>query len=202
MSNSYRPTRREKPQLLRAGVMLLVCFLATTELVSARAESRAAVRSAAFALDVTQDVYDLEAKVDLVLPEDARKGIEAGLTLRLTYQIELYRVRNYLPDAGVAQLEQPYELSYHALSQRYLVRNLNTGEQQDFGTLQAALEELGDVRGLPVIDADLVEKGPAYEGRLRAVLDLSTTPDALSWLLFWSDDWSATSEWYAWPLRP
>ena len=37
-------------------------------------------------------------------------------------------------------LEQSYELSYHALSQRYLVRNLNTGEQQDFGTLQAALD--------------------------------------------------------------
>ena len=43
-------------------------------------------------------------------------------------------------DASVAALEQRYELSYHALSQRYLVRNLNTGEQQDFGSLQAALE--------------------------------------------------------------
>ena len=53
-------------------------------------------------------------------------------------------------DAGVAALEQRYELSYHALSQRYLVRNLNTGEQQDFGTLQAALDRLGEVRGLPV----------------------------------------------------
>jgi hypothetical protein len=27
-------------------------------------------------------------------------------------------------------------------------------------------------------------------------------PDALKWLLFWSDDWSATSDWYTWPLRP
>jgi len=111
-------------------------------------------------------------------------------------------VRRYMPDAAIAELEQVNELSYHALSQRYLVRNLNTGEQQDFGSLQAALEALGDLRGLPVIDADLVEKGPEYEARLRAIIDLSTTPDALKWLLFWSDDWSATSEWYSWPLRP
>jgi hypothetical protein len=201
MSNSHRPTRRETPQFLRGGALLLLCFLARWGF-AARAATRAEVRSAAFTLDTTEDVYDLSAKVDLSLPDDARKGIEAGLTLRLTYQIELYRVRRYMPDAAIAELEQANELSYHALSQRYLVRNLNTGEQQDFGTLQAALEELGDLRGLPVIDADLVEKGPEYEARLRAVIDLSTTPDALKWLLFWSDDWSATSEWYSWPLRP
>lgn len=201
MSNSDRPTRRETPQLLRGGAVLLLCFLATWG-GEARAATRAEVRSAAFTLDTTEDVYDLSAKVDLSLPDDARKGIEAGLTLRLTYQIELYRVRRYMPDAAIADLEQVNELSYHALSQRYLVRNLNTGEQQDFGTLQSALEALGDLRGLPVIDADLVEKGPDYEARLRAIIDLSTTPDALKWLLFWSDDWSATSEWYSWPLRP
>jgi len=189
------------PPLLRAGVLLLLCFLATMA-PEAGAATRAAVRSAALTLDTTEDVYDLSAKVDLSLPDDARKGIEAGLTLRLAYQIELYRVRRYMPDAAIAELEQVNELSYHALSQRYLVRNLNTGEQQDFGSLQAALEALGDLRGLPVIDADLVEKGPEYEARLRAIIDLSTTPDALKWLLFWSDDWSATSEWYSWPLRP
>jgi hypothetical protein len=201
MSNSHRLTRREMPPLLRAGVLLLLCFLATMA-PEAGAAARAAVRSAALTLDTTEDVYDLSAKVDLSLPDDARKGIEAGLTLRLAYQIELYRVRRYMPDAAIAELEQVNELSYHALSQRYLVRNLNTGEQQDFGSLQAALEALGDLRGLPVIDADLVEKGPEYEARLRAIIDLSTTPDALKWLLFWSDDWSATSEWYSWPLRP
>ena len=36
----------------------------------------------------------------------------------------------------------------------------------------------------------------------RAVLGLNTAPDVLGWLLFWTDDWSADSEWYEWPLRP
>jgi hypothetical protein len=202
MSNSFRLSRRESSLSLRRGAMLLLCFLATTVAPLAHAESKAVVRTASLALDTTQDVYELDAKVDITLPEEARKGIEAGLTLRLTYEIELYRVRRFMLDATVATLEQANELSYHALSQRYLVRNLNTGEQQDFGTLQAALEALGDLHGLPVIDSDLVEKGPAYEGRMRAVVDLSTTPDALKWLLFWSDDWSITSEWFTWPFRP
>jgi hypothetical protein len=190
------------PQLLRSGAILLLCFLATSILSPVFAESRAVVRSASLTLDAAQDVYELNAKVDITLPDEARKGIEAGLTLRFAYEIELSRVRGYWPDATVADLKQTYELSYHALSQRYLLRNLNTGEQQDFGSLQAALEQLGDVRGLPVIDADLVEGNSRYEVYLRAVIDLSTTPAALQWLLFWTDDWSATSEWFIWPLRP
>jgi hypothetical protein len=190
------------PQLLRRGAIMLLCFLATSTLTPAFAETKAVIRSASLALDSAQDVYELNAKVDIALPEDARKGIEAGLTLRFVYEIALSRVRGYWPDANVAELEQAYELSYHALSQRYLLRNLNTGEQQDFGSLQAALEQLGDVRGLPVIDADLVKDDGRYEVSLRAVIDLSTTPAALQWLLFWTDDWSAASEWFTWPLRP
>jgi hypothetical protein len=202
MSNSKSVSCRRVPQLLRCGAIMLLCFLATSALTPAFAETSAVVRSASLALDPAQDVYELNAKVDIALPEDARKGIEAGLTLRFVYEIALSRVRGYWPDANVAELVQAYELSYHALSQRYLLRNLNTGEQQDFGSLQAALEQLGDVRGLPVIDADLVKDDGRYEVSLRAVIDLSTTPAALQWLLFWTDDWSATSEWFTWPLRP
>jgi hypothetical protein len=202
MSNSMPVSCRRVPQLLRRGAILLLCFLATSALSPVFAESKAVVRSASLTLDAAQDVYELNARVDITLPEEARKGIEAGLTLRFVYEIELARVRGYWPDATVAELEQAYELSYHALSQRYLLRNLNTGEQQDFGSLQAALEQLGDVRGLPVIDADLVKGDSRYEVYLRAVIDLSTTPAALQWLLFWTDDWSATSEWFIWPLRP
>jgi hypothetical protein len=107
-----------------------------------------------------------------------------------------------MPDAGIAALEQRYEVSYHALSQRYLVKNLNTGEQLDFGSLQSALERISELRGLPVLDTALVSDGPVYEGRIRAVLGLNTAPDAFGWLLFWTDDWSAASEWKTWTLRP
>jgi len=180
--------------------MLLACFLATAGATAAVTETSVEIRSASLSLD--QDVYELDAHLDFSLPDDARKAIEAGLTMRLDYEIGLTRVRNYMLDATVAELVQSYELSYHALSQRYLVRNLNTGEQQDFGTLQAAQERISEVRGLPVIDSALVEADRTYEARVRAVLDLNPGSQALRWILFWTDDWSATSEWFEWPLRP
>jgi hypothetical protein len=176
----------------------LLCFLATLA-APAFADTRLEVVSASVALD--EGVYELDARLDLAIPEAGRRAIEAGLTLELDYQIEIARVRRYLPDPEVASLQQRFELSYHALSQRYLLRNLNTGEQQDFGSLQASLDRLAEVRGLPLLDSSLLEPGSTYEFRVRAALNLRTAPDSLGWLLFWTDDWSATSEWFAWTLR-
>jgi Domain of unknown function (DUF4390) len=182
----------------RRGAWLL-CFLATLAAPLAAADTRVEVRGASVTLD--EGVYELDARLELSLPDDARRAIDAGLTLRLDYRIEIARVRRYLPDDGVAALVQSYELSYHALSQRYLVRNLNTGEQFDHGSLAAALERVTEVRGLPLIDASLLEPGVDYDFRVRAEITMRTAPDVLSWLLFWTDDWSAASDWYAWTHR-
>lgn len=200
---SYRATTisGKSPFLARCAVWLALCFIATTGPVAHAAdESKLKIREAQATID--EGVYELDAKLDLRLPEDARKAVEAGLTLRLTYEITVDRVRRYMLDASVAALEQRYEVSYHALSQRYLVKNLNTAEQQDFGSLQAALDRVSELRGLPVIDTALVTDGPVYQGRIRAVLGMNTAPDVLGWLLFWTDDWSAESDWKTWTLPP
>jgi len=198
MSNS-----RSAPSLQRQGspafhAAWLLCFLATFA-APALADTRLEVTTASVALD--EGIFELDTRLDIHIPEAGRRAIEAGLTLELEYQIEIARVRRYLPDDEIASLVQSFELSYHALSQRYLVRNLNTGEQQDFGSLQAALDRLAEVRGLPLFDSSLLEPGSNYEFRVRAGLNLRTAPDTFGWLLFWTDDWSATSEWFTWTPR-
>ena len=200
MSHRDRPGERNRLRFAWLGVGLLLCFLATGAAQAGPKESRLLIRDAHTTLD--DEVYELDAKLDLQLPKDARKAIDGGLTLHLTYQIQVSRVRRYMPDDGVAEIEQQFELAYHALSQRYLVRNLNTGEQQDFGTLEAALGRITEVSGLPILDSSLLPPGPQYEGRVRAVLDMASAEDAFGWLLFWTDDWSAESDWYTWTLRP
>ncbi len=201
MSYSWRAVATKPPFLVRVPSQWLLCVIATIGASASLAQdSEFALRDVAVRVDA--GVYELDAHLEMGLPDDARKAVESGLTLHLTYQIVVDRVRRYMLDAEVATLEQRYEVSYHALSQRWLVRNLNTGEQQDFGTLEAALDRISDLRGLPILDAALVVPGPEYQGRIRAVLDLSTAPDAFGWLLFWADNWSNQSDWTTWTLRP
>lgn len=176
----------------RAFVLLVLFALP----VVAWSQERFEIRSAY--IEPTDTVYELNATIDFELPEGAREVVREGVPLTLHLEIVVKRQRNYWVDYTVATLEQRYELVYHALSERYLVRNLNSGDQTSFPTLEAALDQLRVVSKLPLLDKALVESGRRHEVSIRASLDVQTMPDALRFVLFWADDWRQRSEWYTW----
>ncbi len=162
---------------------------------AAWAQSRFEIRSAY--VEPADGVYELNTTINFDLPEGARAVVREGVPLTLHLEIVVRRRRNYWFDYTVATLEQNYELVYHALSERYLVRNLNSGEQASYATLDAALDELRVISGLPILDQALIERG-RHEISIRASIDVHTMPDALRFVLFWADDWRQRSEWYTW----
>src|SRR5690606_23761518 len=159
------------------------------------AQSRFDIRSAY--VEPADGVYELNTTINFDLPEGARAVIREGVPLTLHLEIVVRRRRNYWFDYTVATLEQNYELVYHALSERYLVRNLNSGEQASYATLDAALDELRVISGLPILDQSLIERG-RHEISIRASIDVHTMSVALPSVLFWADDWRQRSEWYTW----
>jgi hypothetical protein len=146
-------------------------------------------------------VYQLNATIELELPEGARHAIRDGVVLTLDVDIVVHRTRRFWLDETVATLEQHYELAYHALSERYLVRNLNSDEQSSFSTLDAAIDSLRVLANIPILDKSLVLFDARHEVSLRATVDVRTMPDALRFVLFWADDWRQRSEWYTWSPR-
>ena len=183
----------------RRNLWLLGLCLLAAPCMSGAADERFEIRSAF--IDVAQDVLLLNARLEFTLPEGARAAVREGAALTLDLQIELQRSRRFWLDETVASLSQHYELSYHALSERYVLRNLNSDEQSTYGTLDAALQQLSNINALPVLDRALLDPKQRYEVRLRAELDVHNLPDALRWVLFWADDWRQGSDWYTWPLK-
>lgn len=149
-------------------------------------------------IEPAEGVYELNATFNFDLPEGARAAIREGVPLTLHLEIVVKRQRNYWLDEAVATLDQYYELAYRALSERYLVRNLNSGEQASYATLDAALDALRVINRLPMLDQALVSPKRRHEISIRGNLDVRTMPDALRFVLFWSDDWRQRSEWYTW----
>jgi hypothetical protein len=144
-------------------------------------------------------VYYVDAKILYDLPPTADEALRSGVTLTIELQIEVERLRRFpLPDKGIASLLQRYALTYHALSDRYIVENLNSGEQATYGTLEAAEAALGEVHDLPVIDVALIEPGVHHQISLRSVLDMKKLPVPLRLFAFLFDDWRVTSQWYRW----
>lgn len=150
---------------------------------------------------VAEGVHLLDARLQLVLSHGALEALSSGVALRIELQMEVIRERRFYFDATDAELTIRYELEYRPLSQRYLVRNLNSGDQDSFATLYSALNSLGRVQGLPVIDDALLEAGKNYTVRLRALLSTRQYPAPLRLLFFWRSQWQLTSEWFEWPLE-
>jgi len=184
-----------------AMVLMTLASAAWPRSASAQAapQERIVVRSAF--IEPTDRVYQLNATIELDLPEGARHAIRDGVTLTLDVDIVVHRTRRFWLDETVATLEQHYELVYHALSERYLVRNLNSAEQTSFATLDGAIDSLRVLSNIPILDKSLVLFDARHEVSLRATVDVRTMPDALRFVLFWADDWRQRSEWYSWSPR-
>ncbi|MDJ0794487.1 MAG: DUF4390 domain-containing protein [Woeseiaceae bacterium] len=157
------------------------------------------VRSAA--TEMVDGVHTLDARLQLVLSSEALAALESGVTLTIELQLNVIRSRRFLPDDVEAELAVRYELEYSPVSQRYIVRNLNSGDQDSFATLYSALNSLGRVQGLPVIDDALLSAGSDYRVRLRAMLNTERYPAALRVLFFWRGQWQLQSEWFEWSLE-
>jgi len=140
-------------------------------------------------------VHTLDARLQLVLSSEALEALSSGVPLTIELQLELIRVRRFVWDDAAAELALRYELEYRPLSQRYIVRNRNSGDQDSFATLYSALNNLGRVQGLPIIDDALLEADKKYRVRLRAMLNTQQYPAPLRLLFFWRDQWQLKSEW-------
>jgi len=191
-----RATRALQAGTGRAVAALLLCLLCAAALAQ---ERRFDIRSAY--VEPVAGVWQLTAALDLALSRAAEDALAESVPLGLRLEMVVSGERRFLPSETVAQLEQRWQLAWDALSERYVITNLNSGGQSYHGTVAQALESLSRVRGLPLIDAALLQEGRRYEVSLRASVEIGGVPGALKMLLFWRE-WSRSTDWYTWSLRP
>jgi Domain of unknown function (DUF4390) len=186
-------------RILALLALVLASLAAFADDITIEDGGRFDVRSAF--LEPAERVYQLNATLDLSLSRRFQQAIRDGVPVALQLDISVERKRRYLPDQQVALLAQRWEIHYHALSERYLVSNLNSGQQTSYSSLAAALAALSEVRGLPVIDEALIERGQSYEASLRVVAAIEGgLPNALKMMMFWID-WKRATDWYTWSAK-
>jgi hypothetical protein len=159
------------------------------------------VRSAYVAID--QGVFQLFARVAYPVNDDIRAALKDGLMLTFDLDVIVSRERRFWVDETVAEYTLKRELIYHAVSDRYVTRDLDarSGEQHSYATLEEALEALGTVEAWPFLLSPQLSMNRQYRVSLRAGVRRGRLPDTLRVLLFWTDDWHRESEWFSWSLQ-
>jgi hypothetical protein len=152
--------------------------------------------------ELKDGVYLLDANIVYRFSEAAMEALQNGVPLVLEIQIKVGRQRDWLWSDTIAVLSQRHRLQYHALSDRYVVHNLNTDQRQSFATLDDALYTLGTIRDFPMLDQRLLVTGADYKVNLRAALVVEELPTPMRLWAYASDQWRLASAWYTWHLQP
>ncbi|VAW99979.1 hypothetical protein MNBD_GAMMA22-1068 [hydrothermal vent metagenome] len=175
--------------------LLLVLLLSTSWLHA----SGFTINSASSTLN--QKVYTFNAQIQYEFSNGVLEALDNGIPIFITMEIEVYRER-WWRNKKIASLKQTYMLLYHALTEKFVLNNLNSGNQNNFTTLSSALDALGKVKNLPLLDLKLIENGSTHLVKLRTYLDLDSLPGPIRPLAYLSPEWRLESDWYIWSLTP
>ena len=168
-----------------------------------------AVASAARADDIevtdarlvaTEDGVVLAADFAFDLNPRLAEAVTNGVPLYFAVEFELTRPRWYWFDEKAAAKRLQLRLSYHALSRYY---RLSTGVlQQNYPTLEEALNVLRRVRNWQVVDRGAGLTDANYEAAVRMRLDVTLLPKPFQLSALTSRDLNLESPWKRFGFRP
>lgn len=144
--------------------------------------------------------YTLSAGLVYHLSDRAREALQYGVPLRWQVTVKIRRSQAYWPDAVVAARTIGFRLEYHALLNIYRVYDDNSGAADNFSNLSSALDRLGGVRDIKIIEQNALAPAAAYYAELRVAFDREALPLPLRPVAYLNSDWRLSSARYVWPL--
>src|SRR5215470_6113243 len=136
------PTRvRQLPALWYAVAVLLSAW--TVGALGDALDGVLEVRSAYVNID--KGVFLLHARIEYPVSPAIRDALRDGVTLTFDLDTRVERERRLWFNATIMDLTLRRELMYHAVSDRYVVRDVKTGQQENFPTLDEAVTYLGRI---------------------------------------------------------
>lgn len=194
------PTREPPTKVLRRLGLTLAAVILVGGSLLAYADALDGVlevRSAYVKID--NGVVLLHARIEYPVSPAIRDALRDGVTLTFDLDTRVDRERRFWLNANIVELTLRRELAYHAVSDRFVVRDVRSDEQQTFPTLEEALAYLGKVDGWPILVEPQLHGGN-YLISVRAGVRRGRLPASLRALMFWTDNWHRVSEWYSWSL--
>jgi hypothetical protein len=179
-----------------AGLLRFLAALALCLGTAARAND-IEVRDAT--LRATEEGLVLSADFEFELTPRLTEVVTNGVPLYFVAEFELTRRRPFWFDERTASRRLQLRLSYHALSRQY---RLSTGLlQQNFGTLEEALNVLKRIRSWLVVERTVALSGDDYDAAVRLRVDTALLPKPFQLSALTSRDLNLESAWRRFTVR-
>jgi hypothetical protein len=143
----------------------------------------------------------ISIQASIALNENVEEALDNGITLFFEAETRILRERRLWPDTQMLRATHRFALSRHALSNRYALTDLASGQSRTFKTLQEALLVLGDLQRVLVSDEAVLPPQDVYLARARLRLITEDLPAPMRPLVWISPSWWVSSPWYEWLIK-
>ncbi len=140
-----------------------------------------------------EELLYADARIDYELSATALEALESGVALVIAQTLQLERPRWWWRSQVLLRQERRYRLQYHAISRRYVLTWLVSGDSRSYRSLDALLIQLGRVEAWPMVRADTLKPDTGYQLRLQTRLELETLPRLLRTVAWVDEDWRLES---------
>jgi hypothetical protein len=179
-------------------LILLIC--ASSWFGAPYAEDIKGLRVYSASTELWHDMYYLDAQLDYDLSQAAIDALDSGVPLTFELEAEIFQPRKWLWDKSLASFNQRYQVVYHALTQQYIVTNINSGIQNSYSRRNTALLTMGRINHLPLVEKKALPEDENYRVRLRFSLDINALPVPMRPWAYINSEWLLASEWFEWEL--
>ncbi len=158
----------------------------------------AGAQSGGFEVNALEGRFDAglllaDARIDYRLSSTAREALENGVPLTIAQDLRLERPRWWWRNARVVAHERRYRLQYHAMSRRYVLTWLATGESRSYRSLDALTARLGRIEGWPVVRQERLNADRRYRLMLSTALEVEALPRLLRTVAYVEAGWQLAS---------
>lgn len=143
--------------------------------------------------------YRLDAQFSYPLTERVKEAIANSVPIVFSQQLKLVRQTPLLGKYWIWEqtpwlTEIRYEIRYHALSQQYVVQDLDTKHRNNYPSLENALYALGKISAFNLPPEHMI-KTDDLSLHLRSELDLYALPTPMRPGALISKKWQLASPW-------
>jgi hypothetical protein len=143
--------------------------------------------------------HTLNARLNYKLTPRVIEALENGVPITFYQEFELsepmFWIGDYFDWSSTLWIEtNRYELRYHALTEQYVLINLDTNHRQSFTSLHSALTELGNIKNFILPPEHLLTLHQNVKLTIQTGLDLHALPTPMRPGALISSKWKLDSD--------
>ncbi len=182
-----------RPALLRLTTFILIFAFST---INANAEGFTIEEAHA---TFNQNSLTADATFDLQLTEAISEALHNGVSIQLLTTLNLFTSRSYIWDPRIAQWAFTQQISYHSLTNRYILTSPQQKGSQSYSSLSDLFDDIEHFSFQSDILADtLPQSKHGYKLQLRIALDNTVLPTPLRVMTYISPAWRLRSDIHEW----